>query len=56
VLAARRPELVERMVFITGGAFTAAAEAFLDRAGIRRMDKPFDPRALQDVVRALVGD
>jgi len=56
VLARRSPQLAERMVFITGGAFTASAEAFLDRVASRRMDKPFDPRALQALVRALVGD
>ncbi len=55
-LVQNRPELAERMVFITGGAFTEAAEDFLDRIAIRRMDKPFDPRALQAVVRELVGD
>jgi CheY-like chemotaxis protein len=51
-----RPELAERMVFITGGAFTEAAEDFLDRVATRRMDKPFEPRALQALVRELVGD
>jgi CheY-like chemotaxis protein len=51
-----RPELAERMVFITGGAFTAAAESFLDQVATHRMDKPFDPRALQAVIRDLVGD
>jgi CheY-like chemotaxis protein len=56
VLARRRPELAERMVFITGGAFTAAAEDFLDRVANRRMDKPFEPRVLQAMVRDLVGD
>jgi len=51
-----RPELAERMVFITGGAFTLAAEVFLERVAVRRMDKPFDPHALAAVVRDLVGD
>jgi CheY-like chemotaxis protein len=55
-LAKKRPEVAERMVFVTGGAFTEAAEDFLDGVSARRMDKPFDPRALQAVVRALVGD
>jgi CheY-like chemotaxis protein len=55
-LAQSRPELAARMVFITGGAFTEAAEDFLERVAERRMDKPFDPHALQAVVRALVGD
>jgi hypothetical protein len=55
-LVRSRPELAERMVFVTGGAFTEAAEDFLERVDVRRMDKPFEPRALQAVVRALVGD
>ncbi|MGO8969657.1 MAG: hypothetical protein ACLQDQ_08800 [Myxococcaceae bacterium] len=55
-LCRNQPELAERMVFITGGAFTEAAVNFLERVAIRRMDKPFDPRALQALVRDLVGD
>jgi CheY-like chemotaxis protein len=55
-LVRSRPELAERMVFVTGGAFTGAAEDFLERVDVRRMDKPFEPHALQAVVRALVGD
>jgi CheY-like chemotaxis protein len=55
-LASTRPDLAERMVFITGGALTGSAEAFLERMASRRMDKPFDPRAFQAVVRTLVGD
>lgn len=51
-----RPEIAGRMVFVTGGAFTEAAEDFLERVALRWMDKPFDPRALQAIVRALVGD
>jgi CheY-like chemotaxis protein len=55
-LASTRPELAKRMLFITGGALTGSAEAFLERMSAQRMDKPFDPRALQAVVRMLVGD
>jgi CheY-like chemotaxis protein len=55
-LTHRRPDLAQRMVFITGGAFTASGEAFLDTVANRRMDKPFDARALQALVRSLVGD
>ncbi len=55
-LCRSHPALAERMVFITGGAFTEAAENFLERVAIRRMDKPFDPRALEALVRDLVGD
>jgi hypothetical protein len=35
------PELVERIVFTTGGAFTPRAAAFLARADIRHIEKPF---------------
>jgi PAS domain S-box-containing protein len=35
------PDLAARMVFITGGAFTTAANAFLDRIENERLDKPF---------------
>jgi DNA-binding NtrC family response regulator len=35
------PELVERIVFMSGGAFTARARAFIERADIRSMEKPF---------------
>jgi PAS domain S-box-containing protein len=35
------PDLAARMVFITGGAFTAAANAFLDTIENERLDKPF---------------
>ena len=55
-LSRSRPGLAERMVFITGGAFSEAAESFLKQVATRRMDKPFDPRALLALVRALVGD
>ena len=49
-LARRAPELTERVVFISGGAFTQKASAFLERTSNQLVDKPFDP----DTVRALV--
>jgi PAS domain S-box-containing protein len=39
--------LASRMVFITGGAVTAEAQAFLERPDVRRLDKPFDGAALR---------
>jgi PAS domain S-box-containing protein len=51
VLRARFPGLVQRVVFITGGAFTPEASAFLRVAGNPVLEKPFDLRRL----RALVG-
>jgi CheY-like chemotaxis protein len=35
------PELVERVLFTTGGAYTPRAEAFLARTDIRHLEKPF---------------
>jgi CheY-like chemotaxis protein len=35
-----------RMVFITGGAFTDRAAAFLSRTPVRHLQKPFDLRQL----------
>jgi len=35
------PEQAERMIFITGGAFTAASRAFLERVPNARLEKPF---------------
>lgn len=40
-VAARQPELVDRFVFITGGAFTDAARNFLDAYSGPRLEKPF---------------
>jgi len=42
----------ERIVFLTGGAFTPRARAFLDGALNQRLDKPFEVREL----RAMVND
>ncbi len=47
---AARPELAERFVFMTGGAFTDRARDFLKTSGVPRLDKPF---ALADVERLL---
>jgi CheY-like chemotaxis protein len=50
-LAERQPELLNRFVFITGGAFTDSARDFLDAYGGPRLEKPFlvaDVEALLD--------
>jgi PAS domain S-box-containing protein len=49
-LARNSYEQLEQIVFMTGGAFTPAARAFLDRVPNENLDKPFDSRS----VRALV--
>jgi hypothetical protein len=35
------------MAFMTGGAFTPAARAFLDRVPNDRLEKPFNPGAVR---------
>ena len=49
------PALVERIVMMTGGAFTERTAAFLDRPCIRRLDKPFEPEHLRRLVRERVA-
>jgi CheY-like chemotaxis protein len=45
------PAELERVVFLTGGAVTDRARAFLDRMAGRAVDKPLDPPALRALVR-----
>jgi PAS domain S-box-containing protein len=45
------PLQAQRVVFITGGAFTAAATTFLETVANHRLDKPFELTALRDLVR-----
>ena len=47
-------EQAERMVFLTGGAFTASARVFLDSTANRRMEKPFDLKELRKIVNDLI--
>ncbi|AKQ70420.1 hypothetical protein A176_007332 [Myxococcus hansupus] len=49
------PRAAERIVFITGGAFTSTARLFLERVGNPRVEKPFDPEALRQVIRTEVA-
>jgi CheY-like chemotaxis protein len=49
-LAQRWPERSGDVVFITGGAFTAGARDFLGRVANPRLEKPFDPQALRELV------
>ena len=44
------PQQAERMVFLSGGAFTQRAREFLERHPA--LDKPFDLRALEAVIQA----
>ncbi len=49
-----RPELADRIVFMTGGAFTDRAQQFLGRTSCPCVDKPFDLAQLNALVGAIV--
>ena len=51
VLKARAPGMEERLVFMTGGAFTAEAEEFLDEVSNARVEKPFDFTSVDRLLR-----
>jgi CheY-like chemotaxis protein/two-component sensor histidine kinase len=54
-LAAIAPALAERIVFVTGGAFTDRAREFLASVPNPQLEKPFDPSALRELVARLVA-
>ncbi|HEX8437444.1 response regulator [Archangium sp.] len=53
-LTSHSPELAERFVFLTGGAFTSSARAFLSRVSNPRLEKPFSSQELRELVQSLV--
>lgn len=48
------PDLVERVVFMTGGAFTGEAQAFLDRVSNECLSKPFSTAELRRAIERFV--
>ena len=52
-LEAVAPDLTPRLIFLTGGAYTSDAQAFLE-AGHPYLEKPIDPAALRARADALV--
>ena len=49
-VAKTRPEIADRFIFMTGGAFLPDAASFLSRAGRPYLEKPFDLAALRRIV------
>jgi len=47
------PALATRMLFVTGGAFTPAAEEFLERPEIRSLEKPITLDQLRHALASL---
>jgi PAS domain S-box-containing protein len=54
-LAGQNPALAERVIFITGGAFTPRARAYLNRVENPTIKKPFDTPALKAMVSEMVA-
>jgi PAS domain S-box-containing protein len=55
-LAAERPELARRMIFLTGGAFTDRARAFLEQRRGQVMEKPIEGAALRGLVERVARE
>jgi len=51
----RRPEVAERFVFMTGGAFTPRARAFLESMPNDCLEKPFDLQRIRELVQERAG-
>jgi PAS domain S-box-containing protein len=45
------PDQADRMIFLTGGAFTAKARTFLSETPKEQLEKPFDPANLRAIVQ-----
>ena len=54
-VADHSPGLAGRMVFLTGGAFTANARAFLNHVPNHRVEKPFSTQELRGLVQSLLA-
>ncbi|HEX7604724.1 MAG TPA: response regulator [Polyangiaceae bacterium] len=50
-----RPDVCERMVFVSGGAFTPQTEAFVHTTTCALVAKPFDTKALRAIVAERVA-
>jgi response regulator RpfG family c-di-GMP phosphodiesterase len=48
----RMPERSGHLIFVTGGAFTPGARDFLSRIDNVRVEKPFEAKALRQLVNA----
>jgi FixJ family two-component response regulator len=53
-LATEHPALAAQVVFVTGGAFTPAASAYVTRVGNPRMEKPYDNAKLKQLVADMI--
>lgn len=54
-LDGERPDLAERMVFMTGGAYTPEARNFLRKVPNAQVEKPFDIDSLLGLIREMAA-
>ncbi len=54
--SALRPGLERRFVFMTGGAFTEEAQAFIRDCGQPVLEKPFGGATLSDTIARVVAE
>ena len=50
-----RPDYLQRMIFMTGGAFTPASRAFLQSTTNAHVEKPFDVQKVRALVNARIA-
>ncbi|HEY1810866.1 MAG TPA: response regulator [Kofleriaceae bacterium] len=48
------PAIAERIIFVTGGAFTESARKFLDATPNQHIEKPFDLKTLRNLVNDII--
>jgi two-component system, cell cycle sensor histidine kinase and response regulator CckA len=54
-LKKRFPGFEKRVIFMTGGAFTAAASEFMANVPNLRVEKPFTRQKIQDLIVQCLG-
>jgi two-component system cell cycle sensor histidine kinase/response regulator CckA len=53
-LTRHRPTLADRVVFISGGAFTPKASEYVARVGNVRLERPFEIRKVEQLLSAMI--
>ena len=55
-LAAQRPELLSRIVFMTGDTLSGDMTGFLSETGVRLLEKPLDPTAVSTRIALVLAN
>ena len=55
-LKQRRPDALQRLIFMTGHAYTPEYTSFLQETGVPLLAKPFTPEALRQAVQRALGN